>query len=133
MTALKLKPYKVRPLEREEQATYFNWLKYKRHKGRRIPGFAIPNGSFFAGSPAQRAIQGNALRRQGVSAGVPDTFIAIPANLYCGMFIEFKRIGAPKPSEDQAKWHAELRMWGYCVFTAYGFEQAKAFTEEYLR
>lgn len=122
------------PLERFEQETYFSWLHYQKFNGERVGdyAFAVPNGSYLHGSIAQRAIQGNALRRQGVRVGVPDVFIEIPIAPYHGLRIEFKRIGGPGPKEDQVRWHTKLMKMGYAVFTAYGFAQARVFTQQYL-
>jgi hypothetical protein len=121
-------------LERHEQETYFNWLHWQRHDGYRVGdyAFAVPNGSFLHGTIAQRAIQGNALRRQGVQAGVPDAFLMIPIAPYHGLAIEFKRIGGGKPTDDQLQWHARLRKQGYRVETCYGFEAAQVATQKYL-
>lgn len=124
------------PLEREEQATYFGWLHYLKHDTVRVGefAFAIPNGSYLAGDASRRAIQGAALRRQGVRAGVPDVCLALPVKPWHGLFLEFKRIGAPRPQpgDDQSIWHARLRMMGFYVAVVFGFEQAKAITLEYL-
>lgn len=123
------------PLERHEQATYFSWLHFLRHDGVRVGdfAFAVPNGSYLHGDIAKRAIQGNMLRAQGVRAGVPDVFLELPVTPYHGLRIEFKRIGAAKPGDDQSIWHARLRSRGYYVAVCYGFEQAKAVTLEYLK
>ena len=48
--------------------------------------FAIPNGG--SRHPAEAAN----LKRQGVLAGVPDTFLALPSGHYHGLFIECKSI-----------------------------------------
>lgn len=125
------------PLEREEQATYFGWLHYLRHGAVRVGdfAFAVPNGSYLFGDASKRAIQGAALRRQGVRAGVPDVVLPIPIKPWHGLFLEFKRIGGPKPQpgDDQSLWHAKLRSMGYYVAVVFGFEQAKAITLEYLK
>jgi hypothetical protein len=132
VTALKLKP--SRPLERFEQQAYFAWIANYRHGDLKVGdfAFAVPNGSYLSGDAAKRAIQGHALRSQGVRAGVPDTFLMIPRAPYHGLAIEFKRVGAAKPTEDQQIWHARLRSQGYYVQVAYGFEYARAVTIEYL-
>lgn len=123
------------PLERHEQATYFSWLHFQWHEGTRVGdfAFAVPNGSYLSGDIAKRAIQGNALRVQGVRRGVPDVFVEIAVKPYHGLRIEFKRIGGAQPGDDQAVWHARLRKQGYYVAVCYGFEQAKAVTLEYLK
>lgn len=125
------------PLERDEQRAFFDWLYYIKDDGLSLweHAFAIPNGSYLHGDISRRAIQGRALRLQGVKAGVPDVFFAIPRKPYSGCFIEFKRIGAPapKPDDDQSKWHARLRAQGYFVAVCYGFEEARTITIAYFR
>lgn len=130
------RPRIVKPLERQEQAAYFAWLYTQRYQGLRIweMAYAIPNGSFLAGTPAKRAIQGHALRLQGVKAGYPDVGIDIAVAPYHGLRIEFKRIGAPapKPGDDQSLWHMRLRDQGYFVAVCHGLAAAQAITNEYF-
>jgi hypothetical protein len=134
MNTLRLKSLPS-PLEREEQATFFAWLNYLKFHGERIAeyAYAVPNGSYLHGDIAQRAIQGNALRKQGVRAGVPDVVIAYPVAPHHGLYIEFKRIGGPQPTDEQIQWHDRLQAKGYAVFTAYGSKQAEAFTMAYFK
>lgn len=135
MIALKLKAQKLPPpLERQEQRAYFEWLYYVRYGTLRVWEFAyaIPNGSFLAGSPAKRAIQGRALALQGVKRGVPDICIAIPVAPYGALYVELKRIGADKPGDDQSIWHARLRAQGYYVAVCHGLAAAQAITREYF-
>lgn len=123
------------PLERYEQEAYFNWLPYcPKYDGVRIcdHAFAVPNGSFLYGDIAKRAIQGNALARQGVRPGVEDVMVLVPVAPYHGLLLEFKRIDGAPPSESQTQWHAKHRQMGYAVYVPYGFEQAKAATLEYF-
>ncbi len=138
MTALKLKPTKMPPpLERADQTAYFQWLYYLRYQGLRVwdHAYAVPNGSFLAGTPARRAIQGRALRLQGVKAGYPDVGIDIAVAPYHGLRIEFKRSDGsnkPKPGDDQSLWHARLREQGYFVAVCFGLKAAQDITREYF-
>lgn len=133
-------PFKLKkspaPLERHDQAAYFKWLYHVRLEGERVYDFAyaIPNGSFLAGDVSKRAIQGNALRTQGVKAGVPDVCLAWPRGVYHGLYIEFKRKGGVPSdvSHEQMVWIERLRFRGYSVQVAYGLDQAIAITREYL-
>lgn len=125
------------PLEREDQATYFNWLKAIRYDGVCLYdfAFAVPNGSYLHGDVAKRAIQGGALRAQGVKAGVMDVFIEIPVAPYHGLRIEFKRKGGipSDVSEEQAAWIMRLRSRGYDVRICFGLDSAIAATREYFK
>ena len=122
------------PLERDEQANFFAWLRTVKHEDERLVDFAyaIPNGSYLHGDVSRRAIQGRELKRQGVQAGVPDVCIAIAIAPYHGLYVEFKRIDGPKPNADQVAWHERLRRRGYRVVIAYGFDEAKRATLTYL-
>lgn len=123
------------PLERQDQAAYFEWLYITRYCGDRLwdYAFAIPNGAFLAGTTAQRARQAHALALQGLKRGYPDVAIDIAVAPYHGLRIEFKRIGAPKPGDDQSRWHAKLRKQGYAVEVCFGLNAAIAITREYFK
>ena len=122
------------PLERDEQAAYFSWLFHVEHDGERVSDFAyaIPNGSYLHGDISKRAIQGKELQRQGVRSGVPDLCIPLAVAPYHGLYVEFKRVGGPKPTGEQGAWHLRLQRRGYCVVVAYGCEEAKRATLKYL-
>lgn len=134
---LKLKAQKMpTPLEREDQEAYFQWLYFVRYEGVRLwdLAYAIPNGGYMlVGTPAQRAMQGNAMARQGLKAGYPDVNIDIAVAPYHGLRIEFKRIGARKPDADQLMWHDRLRKQGYFVAVCYGLKEAQTITIAYFR
>ena len=121
-------------LERYEQEAFFSWVRTVRYCGEPIleDCHAIPNGSFLAGDASRRAIQGDALRRQGVKAGYPDVAIDIAVEPYHGMRIEVKRIGAPTPPPHQVAAQERLRYRGYRVDVCYGFEQMREATLQYL-
>ena len=67
--------------------------------------------------------QGAYLKAQGVRAGWPDLFLALPAADYHGLFIELKRIGG-RTTKAQEEIHALLRARGYLVLVCYGYQQA---------
>jgi hypothetical protein len=122
------------PLERQEQQAYFTWLHLLSYEGQRVweYAYAIPNGAFLAGSAVKRAIQARYLIKQGMKPGYPDVNIDIAVTPFHGLRIEFKRIGAPKPGEDQSTWHARLREQGYSVSVCYGLKEAQVATLEYF-
>jgi hypothetical protein len=121
-------------LERHEQEAYFGWLYYQRYEHERIwdYAYAVPNGAYRGHDHRKAAIQTDYLLRQGMKRGVPDVIIDIPVTPYHGLRIEFKRIGAAKPGDDQSMWHARLRKQGYYVAVCYGLDQAQAMTREYF-
>ena len=121
-------------LERYEQEAFFSWVRTVRYCGEPIleDCHAIPNGSFLAGDASRRAIQGDALRRQGVKAGYPDVAIDIAVEPYHGLRIEFKRIGGHPPTPAQEAALTRLRYRGYQTCVAYGMEEAQAALLTYL-
>ena len=88
--------------------------------------FAIPNGG------ARNAVTGSILKAEGVRAGVPDLFLAMPnttrGGRYHGLFLEMKT-WANKPTLAQREMMARFRSEGYDCRVAHSFDQAvKALT-----
>lgn len=94
--------------------------------------FAIPNGAHLSGSPGQRAAQMARLKKAGLMVGVSDLFLSLPASARHGLYIEMKRIGPGKVSEEQTEFATKMMQAGYCVALCRGFERAKAAIEQYL-
>ena len=70
----------------------------------------------------------------GLKRGVSDYFLAYPVNPFHGLWLELKRTGRrSRVSAEQLMWQERTRKVGYMSVTAYGWEQAKEFIEEYLR
>ncbi len=88
--------------------------------------FAIPNGG------RRDLFEAITLRKQGVSPGVPDLFMAIPVDYYSGLFIEFK-FGRNKPTVTQQAFIERLRDVGYRVEVCFSFEEAKSVVLDYLK
>ena len=91
--------------------------------------FAIPNGG------ARNPITGAILKAEGVRAGVPDLFLAVPnttrGGRYHGLFIEMKT-WANKPTLAQVEVMARLRAEGYDCRVAHSFDQATTAITGYL-
>lgn len=87
--------------------------------------FAIPNGG--QRNPATAAI----LKAEGLVAGIPDLFLAIPSGAYHGLFIEMKTPNGAL-SQAQKRIHPLLVEYGYQVGLARGYDAAKALVKEYL-
>lgn len=103
------------PKEHYEQKLFCLWL---RKNG--IQHFAIPNGEARARTVAMR------LKLEGVSPGVPDLFIPVPANGFHGLFIEMKRQKGGSVSEGQKKWLALLNASHYKAVVCKGCDAAIA-------
>ncbi len=122
-----------RHIEHEEQKKLFIWAKYVSVK---YPAlglmFAIPNESY--GSGRQAIIRGAYFKAEGRKRGVPDIFLPVPKNGFCGLFIEMKKPKQLKPTitKEQRQWIDALSKQGYRAVVCYGFEEARRAICEYL-
>lgn len=112
------------PTEHQEQSAFFVWW---RMWARNLPymAFAIPNGG--ARNPATGAM----LKREGVTAGVPDVFVAWPKSGRSGLFLEFKRKKKAVVSPEQKEALQRLSDAGYACVVVHGWEEAKRAVEAY--
>lgn len=134
----------MKHVEDEHQANFFAWLALAYPRVREVT-FAIPNGGY------RNSFEGKRLKHQGVLAGVPDIFVAIPVSIkiqesqsifhfkhYHGLFIEMKApkvIGKPKAklSAIQRKRIGLLTEAGYHCAVCYGWLEAKTILQWYLK
>jgi len=89
--------------------------------------FSVPNGAHVSKAQAGK------LKSEGLKAGVPDLFLAIPRRGYSGMFIEMKRVTGGIVSQSQKEWHRRLSDNGYLVVVCRGFDAAKLEILNYLK
>lgn len=87
--------------------------------------FAIPNGG------KRGKMTAVTLKREGLTAGVPDLFLAVPRVPFSGLFIEMKH-GKNKPSPEQAAMMERLKSQGYACELCYSFDEFRAIIAEYL-
>ena len=107
-----------------EQQSFFTWLEIQHPELAKLT-FAIPNGR-------TSAKEGSKYKKMGARAGVPDVFLATPAGVYHGLFIEFKRKdGGGGLSPAQKVWFQRLRDAGYACVLACGWEEGKRAVEQY--
>lgn len=104
-----------------EQAKVIQYCKL-----RKIKIFAIPNGG------KRNYKEAYFLKKSGVSAGVPDLFVAYPNRKYHGLFIEMK-YGKNKPTENQKKWIDYLNNAGYLACVCYGANEAIKLIDNYMK
>lgn len=88
--------------------------------------FAVPNGG------QRNVIVAARMKAEGVRAGVPDLFLAVPAFGYNGLFIELKKPKGGRVSDSQTEFISELSEQGYRVTVCHGFIEAKQAIENYL-
>jgi VRR-NUC domain len=61
------------------------------------------------------------------------TNLPIPSiKIYCGLYIEMKRVNGEEPSHEQKVWISLLKQQGYQVVVCEGAEEAKVAIEKYL-
>lgn len=87
--------------------------------------FAIPNGG------KRSKMTAITLKREGVTAGIPDLFLAVPRTPFSGLFIEMK-FGKNKPSPEQVAMIERLKSQGYACELCYSFDEFRAIIAEYF-
>lgn len=115
-------------IEHDEQAALIRWWAgvcesyglSEKHL------FAIPNGG------QRNRIVASRLKDEGVRAGVPDLFLAVPINNFSGLFIEMKKPKGGRVTDVQKEYSALLNKAGYKAIVACGFQAAQDEITDYL-
>jgi hypothetical protein len=89
--------------------------------------WAIPNGG------ARHIGTAIKLKQEGVTAGVADLFLMIPANGLHGLFIEMKADKSARLQQNQEQFLNLAESMGYGAEVAYGFEEGQKIIQKYLR
>ncbi len=131
---MKLKAPKIpAPLERHSQAALFAWASMASCAFPELVSlYAIPNAGGFTGGFKKNMLRVLALRKEGVKSGVPDVHLPVARAGYHSLYIEMKREGSGKLSDEQKEWVKTLALYGNKVVVAHGFDEARAVIEEYL-
>lgn len=87
--------------------------------------FAIPNGG------QRNAVVAAKLKAEGVQAGVPDLFLAVPCGSYHGLWIEMKNGKAGRLSALQGSMITALVKQGYRCEVCHSFEEFASIISEY--
>ena len=125
---LKCQSLKVQPQkETYTQQEYISYAKM-RLKGKGLDDlvFSIPNEGKRDEKNASRMLA------EGLTKGIPDTFVSIARGVYHGLYIEFKRSEKEKLSDDQKRIIANLREQGFCVSVCWDSRTACELLEKYL-
>lgn len=113
--------------ESQEQIYLFQWAELNR---RRMPElgllFHVPNGGKRSMATARR------LKAEGVKAGVPDLCLPVARGGWHGLFIELKRAGGGRATEQQREWIGALEKEGYRAVVCHGWEAAAEELARYL-
>lgn len=117
---------KVAPSEHDLQVACINWFR-ATHKGIATMLFAIPNGGWRNPTTAAK------LKAEGVVAGVPDLFLAVPSGEYHGLFIEMKNGKAGRLSEPQKNMITRLQNENYKCEVCHSWSDFCKIIKEYLK
>lgn len=114
--------------EHNEQVALMHWWSYAS-KSHGIPEhllFAIPNGG------DRNILVAAKLKAEGVRAGVPDLFLAVPRGRYHGLFVEMKKTKGGRIQANQKKMLEILEVYGYHSIVCHGFFEARKEIENYI-
>lgn len=118
----------MKSLEHAEQVSLMQWWSLQcRRFG--IPEqllFAIPNGG------QRNIITAKRMKDEGVRAGIPDLFLAVPRGKFHGLFVEMKKTRGGVVSDAQKACMQMLSENGYCVTVCHGFMDAQEAVKGYL-
>jgi len=121
--SLKIKPQK----ETYTQQEYIGYCKMRlKGKGLDQLVYSIPNEGKRDVKNASRMIA------EGLTKGIPDTFLAMPKGIYHGLYVEFKRSLKDKPSPEQVEAIQLLKDQGYFVQICSDSRTACELFEKYL-
>ena len=113
--------------EAEEQAAVVRWAALEAGWTPELKMlFHIPNGG------SRNKLEAVHLKQQGVKSGVPDLFLAVARGGFHGLFVEMKRAGGGRVSEEQRGWIDALNQGGYRAVVCHGFDEARDAIREYL-
>ena len=114
--------------EHAEQVALMQWWELSSHLFG-IPEqllFAIPNGG------QRNLIVARKLKAEGVRAGVPDLFLAVPSMGYNGLFVEMKQAHAGRTSSAQNEMLSLLEAQGFRTAVCHGWRNAAFTIRAYL-
>ena len=112
------------------QSACVKWFRYQ-YSEYKDPLFAIPNGLPIFDKELRVKIY-NRLNREGLKAGVPDLFLALPRGIYHGAFIEIKydSDGLRKMQADMIR---ALEQQNYKCVVVRSVDEFIEIIDEYLR
>lgn len=119
----------MRAEEHNEQVALMHWWSYAS-KSHGIPEqllFAIPNGG------QRNLIVATKLKAEGVRAGIPDLFLAVPRGRFHGMFVEMKKTKGGRVPKNQQIMLETLNLCGYYSIVCHGWNEARDAITQYLK
>lgn len=118
-----------KPVQRESQiqTALFEWAAYNTGKYPDLKlMFHIPNGG------RRDIIEAYHLKQQGTKSGVPDLCLPVARGKYHGLYIELKAESG-RIQNSQRTWIDDLNKQGYKAVVCFGFDEARAAIESYLK
>jgi hypothetical protein len=112
------------------QGSCVKWFRYQYSEYKDLL-FAIPNGLPIFDKELRVKIY-NRLNREGLKAGVPDLFLALPRGIYHGAFIEIK-YDSDRLRKVQADMIRELESENYKCIIVRSLEEFIEQINEYMR
>lgn len=100
------------------------WFRYQ-YPLYKIHLFAVPNGG------TRNKKEAAEMKRQGVTAGVSDLFLAVPNKEFSGFFIEMK-YGYNKATAEQLVFGNSMKIAGYHFSVIYTFDDFEREVTEYM-
>ena len=120
------------PLERDEHNRVISWAKLMVSTGQEPRLRFLRSG--FEGLRLTMGVRMQ-VKRQTVSVGFPDLFLAVPVwglKHYCGLFVELKRLKGGTVSAEQAIMIGDLQSLGYKAIVCRGADHAISEIKRYL-
>jgi len=93
---------------------------------------AIPNGGSRGDTAQSRKIRGAALKKEGVKTGVHDIFLPFAVMPYHGLYIEMKKAGKGRLSDEQIDFGRTMTAYGYACSVEVHWRQAAKLIERYI-
>ncbi len=119
----------MKEIEHEEQVNLMKWWHFACYSFG-LPEsilFAIPNGG------QRNIIVASKMKSEGVRAGIPDLFFAVPRGVYHGLFIEMKKPKGGRLSAKQKEMISHFEFQSYACAVCAGWESARHKIIEYLK
>lgn len=123
----KINPLYVRS-EYQDQVAVFEWAAMNEY---RWPCLELLYGSLMGIHLPYKYL--NKAKKAGMKTGKPDLNLPVPIGGFCGLWIELKRSGGPKPTEEQIKNLTMLGLVGNATYSCRGSATAIKVLEAYLR
>jgi hypothetical protein len=118
----------MKSIEHAEQVALMKWwaLVHNRYNLPEQLLFAIPNGG------QRNLIVATKLKAEGVRAGIPDLFLAVPRGRFHGMFVEMKKTKGGRVPKNQQIMLETLNLCGYYSIVCHGWNEARDAITQYL-